>query len=69
MKLQYTMDMERLNKVLDSPVDKKELQEVFSFVETVTGQKYKPDNLTAEDIDLWNKQYDKVLKQLGIHIK
>jgi hypothetical protein len=69
MKNQLTIDMNKLNEVADSPALEKEFQEVFSFVEAVTGQKYKPDNLTAQDIELWNKKFDVVLKQLRVHTK
>jgi hypothetical protein len=69
MKNQSTIDMNKLNEVVDSPVLEKEFQDVFSLVEAVTGQKYEPDNLTAQDIELWNKKFDVVLKQLHVHTK
>jgi hypothetical protein len=67
MKNQYTIDMDKLNNLLDSPDLEKDFQEVFSFVETVTGQQYEPDKLTSHDIELWNNKFDEVLKYLYAH--
>lgn len=64
MKNTFTPGMDTLNEVLQSPAHTKELQEVLSFVEMITGRKYNPDRLTAEDIDIWNKRFDEVLKRI-----
>lgn len=69
MKHQYTIDMGKFNEVFENAAFEKEFQDVFTFVETVTGQKYKPDNLTPQDIELWNKKFDEVLKQLDVQRK
>ena len=69
MKHQYTIDMEKLNEVFENSAFEEEFQDVFTFVETVTDQKYKPDNLTPQDIELWNKKFDEVLKQLDVQRK
>jgi hypothetical protein len=67
MKNKFTFNMEKLNEVLERPIYTERFQEVFSFVEAVTGRKYNPDNLTPEDIAVWNKRFDEVLQQLFAH--
>jgi len=39
MKRKFTMDINKLNDVLENSELEKEFQEVFSFVETITGKK------------------------------
>jgi hypothetical protein len=60
----FTMDITKLNEALDNPDLGKELEEVFSFVETITGQKCNPDDFTPKNIEIWNQKFDEVLKQL-----
>ena len=69
MKNTFTIDMDKLNEILERPVHAEEFQEVFSFVETITGKKYNPDNLTSEDIAVWNQRFDEVLQQLCMRAK
>ena len=64
MKRHLIMDINKLNSVLENPDLEKEFQEVFSFVETITGQKCNLDDLTPENIAIWNQKFDEVLKQL-----
>jgi len=64
MKRQFTMDINKLEDVLEKPELEKEFQEVFSFVETITGQKCNLDDLTPNDIAIWNQKFDEVLKQI-----
>ena len=63
----FTPDMDTINEVLQDRAHTKELQEVFAFVEMITGRKYNPDRLTAEDINIWNKRLDEVLTRLFAH--
>ncbi len=69
MKNMFTVDMDKINEILAHPVHAEEFQEVFSFVETITGKKYNPDNLTFEDIAVWNQRFDEVLQQLCMRAK
>jgi hypothetical protein len=69
MKNMFTVDMDKLNEILERPVHVEEFQAVFSFVETITGKKYNPDNLTSEDIAVWNQRFDEVLQQLCMRAK
>ena len=69
MKNKFITSMEKLNEILERPVYTEQFQEVFSFVEAITGRKYNPDHLTSEDIALWNKRFDKVLQQLFANTK
>ncbi len=64
MKRELTIDINKLNDILENSDLEKEFQEVFSFIETITGQKCSPDNLTPENIEIWNQKFDEVLKQL-----
>jgi len=64
MKSEFTMDINKLNKVLGNPELEKEFQEVFSFVETITDQKGNLDGLTPKDFETWNQKFDEVLMQL-----
>ena len=64
MKRKFTMDINKLNNVLENPELEKEFQEVFSFVETITGKKCNPDDFTPKNIEIWNQKFDKVLTQL-----
>lgn len=59
-----SVSIDRLNEILDNPNLEKEFQEVFTFVENVTGQKCNLDNLSSESIEKWNKRFDEVLKRL-----
>ena len=59
-----TLDTNKLNEILENPDLEKEFQEVFSFVESITGQRFSMDNLTPENIEAWNQKFDEVLKQL-----
>ncbi len=69
MKNKFPIDMDMFNKILECPVQAEEFQEVFSFVETITGNKYNTDNLTSQDIAVWNQKFDKVLQQLFMRAK
>jgi len=64
MKNKFITSMEKLNEILEQPVYTEQFQEVFSFVEAITGRKFNPDHLTSEDIAVWNKRFDEVLQQL-----
>jgi len=64
MKNEFTMDINKLNKVLENPELEKEFQEVFSFVETITDQKGYLDGLTPKNVETWNQKFDEVLMQL-----
>ncbi len=64
MKRKFKMDINKLNDVLENPEREKEFQEVFSFVETITGQKCNLDDLTPQNVNAWNQKFDEVLKQL-----
>ncbi len=64
MKRESAVDITRLNEVLKNPDLEKDFQDVFSFVETVTGQKCNPGELTPRNIEAWNVRFDEVLKQL-----
>ena len=66
MKNEFTMDINKLNKVLENPELEKEFQEVFSFVETTTGKKCNPDDLTPKNIEIWNQKFGEVLTQILI---
>jgi hypothetical protein len=69
MKNKFTIDLDKFNQILKRPDLTEEFHEVFSFVETITGQQYNPDNLTSEDIVIWNQKFDEVLKQLFMRAK
>jgi len=64
MKRKFTMDINKLNDVLENSELEKEFQEVFSFVETITGQKCNLDDFTPKNIEIWNQKFDEVLTQL-----
>lgn len=64
MKRQVIMDINKLNKVLENPELEEEFQEIFSFVETITGQHFNINDLTPKNIEIWNQKLDEVLKQL-----
>jgi len=64
MKNEFTMDINKLNKVLGNPELEKEFQEVFSFVETITDQKGNLNGLTPKNVETWNQKFDEVLMQL-----
>ena len=64
MKNEFTMGINKLNKVLENPELEKEFQEVFSFVETITDQKGYLDGLTPKNVETWNQKFDEVLMQL-----
>lgn len=64
MKRKVILDINKLNEALDNPDLEKEFQEVFSFVETITGQQCNLDDLTPKNIAIWNKKFDEVFKQL-----
>jgi hypothetical protein len=66
MKREFAVNIDKLNDVLENPDLEKEFQEVFSFVETITGQKINPNDLTPQNIEAWNQKFDEVLKQLLI---
>jgi len=64
MERECAVDITRLNKILENPDLEKDFQDVFSFVETVTGKQYNPGELTPQNIEAWNMRFDEVLKQL-----
>ena len=64
MKRKFIMDINKLNDVLENSELEKEFQEVFSFVETITGQKCNLDDFTPKNIEIWNQKFDEVLTQL-----
>lgn len=64
MKRKFTMDINKLNEVLENPDLEKEFQEVFSFVETITSQKCNLNDLTPKNIEIWNQKFNEVLSQL-----
>ena len=66
MKRKFIMDINKLKDVLENPELEKEFQEVFSFVETITGEKCNQDDLTPKKIEIWNQKFDEVLTQLLI---
>ena len=66
MKRKFIMDINKLNDVLENPELEKEFQEVFSFVETITGEKCNQDDLTPKNIEIWNQKFGEVLTQILI---
>jgi len=66
MKRKFIMDINKLNDVLENPEIEKEFQEVFSFVETITGEKCNQDDLTPKNIEIWNQKFGEVLTQILI---
>jgi hypothetical protein len=64
MERTFPVDSNKLNDVLEHPHLEREFQEVFSFVESITGQKPNLTDLTSENITAWNDQFDAVLKKL-----
>ncbi len=64
MKREFAVNIEKLNDVLENPDLEKDFEEVFSFVETITGQKCNLDDLTPQNVNAWNQKFDEVLKQL-----
>lgn len=64
MKSNSIADSNKLNEVLENPNLEQEFQEVFDFVKNITSEKGKIDELTSEDIEIWNKRFDETLKKL-----
>ena len=64
MRRQITFDIDKLNEILENPAFDKEFQEVFSFVETITGHNFNINDLTHKNIETWNQGFDEVLKKL-----
>ena len=64
MEQTFPVDSNKLNDVLEDPDLEREFQEVFSFVENITGQKPHLTDLTPGNITTWNEQFDAVLKKL-----
>ncbi len=64
MERESAVDITRLSEVLGNPDLEKDFQDVFSFVETITGQTCNPGEMTPQNIESWNINFDKVLKQL-----
>jgi hypothetical protein len=64
MKREPAVDINRLNEVLENPDLEKDFQDVFSFVETITGQTCNLGEMTSQNIEAWNMRFDEVLKQL-----
>ena len=64
MKSNSIADSSKLNEVLENPNLEQEFQEVFDFVKNITSEKGKIDELTSEDIEIWNKRFDETLKKL-----
>jgi hypothetical protein len=64
MKREPAVDINRLNEVLENPELEKDFQDVFSFVETITGQTCNLSEMTHQNIEAWNMRFDEVLKQL-----
>jgi hypothetical protein len=68
MKKRDANDLIRLHEIPDNPAVEDRYQEVFSFVKTITDKDLNPQDLTAEDIERWNRKFDEVLGQLGLEI-
>jgi hypothetical protein len=64
MKKRDANDLIKLHETLNNPALEKRYQEVFSFVKVITDKGLNPHDLTAEDIEHWNKKFDDVLGQL-----
>ena len=64
MKRESAVDINRLNEVLENPDLEEDFQDVFSFVETITGQTCSLGEMTSRNIEAWNMRFDEVLKQL-----
>ena len=61
MKREPAVDITRLNEVLENPDLEKDFQDVFSFVETITGQSCIPGKMTPQNIEAWNMRFEEVL--------
>ena len=66
MKRRNIVDRNKLNEVLASPELEEEFQEVFSFVEDITGCKTNIDDLTPKEIEDWNNKFGEVLQQMEV---
>jgi hypothetical protein len=64
MRRQITVDIDKLSEVLENPAREQEFQEVFSFVETITGHNFTISDLTQKNIENWNQKFDEALKKL-----
>lgn len=64
MQRQIAVDINRLNEILENPDLEQEFQDVFSFVEIITGQNFNINELTPKNIETWNQKFDEVLKQI-----
>ena len=54
----------KLHEVFETPHLEKRFQEVFSFVKTITDRDFDIQNLTSENVQLWNQKFDQVLHHL-----
>ena len=66
MKKRDAKGLIKLHKILGNPAVEEHYQEVFSFVKAITDKGLNPHDLTAEDIERWNRKFDEVLGQLGL---
>ena len=64
MERESALDITRLNEVLENPDLEKDFQDVFSFVETITGQTCNLGEMTPQNVEAWNMRFEEVLKQL-----
>ena len=58
------IDINKLNALVENPDLEKDFQEVFSFVEGITGQNVSTDHLTPAEIETWNGKFGEVIEQL-----
>jgi len=58
------IDINKLNALVENPDLEKDFQEVFSFVEGITGHNICIDHLTPTDIETWNSKFGEVIDQL-----
>lgn len=65
MEKRDTKDLIKLHENLNNP-NLEDYQEVFSFVKAITDKGLNQHDLTAEDIELWNRKFDDVLGQLAL---
>jgi hypothetical protein len=64
VKRDLAIDINKLDKVLEHPELEKDFREIFSFVETITGQHLNLDRLTPQNIEEWDQKFDEVLQTL-----
>jgi len=64
------MERELFDKVLTSPkLDSEEFQDVFAFVESITGQNISIDHLTPTEVEMWNSQFGEVIEHFLMMIR